>query len=152
MQPVVQYASNAFVINFYLSLIIDLLNTPRAICFQKTVKVISRIIPWMTLINITAIFPQCLPSIMENFKREGFYSLRQVEGLLKKNQLLFHLQRLVRFWVWERLLPSSSTKACHINPTAFQAAVKLRFLAAVCVIHIPRAPRRGGNGFVMDTQ
>lgn len=71
MQPVLQYASNAFVINFYQSLIIDLLNTPRLMCFQKTVKVISRIIPWMTLINITAIFPQCLPSIMENFKREG---------------------------------------------------------------------------------
>lgn len=72
MQAVLQYASNAFVINFYLSLIIDLLNTPRAMCFQKTVKVISRIIPWMTLINIAAIFPQCLLSTMENFKERGF--------------------------------------------------------------------------------
>lgn len=94
MQPVLQYSSNAFVINFYLSLIVDLLNTSRVMCFQKTVEVISRLIPWMSLINITAIFPQCLLSIMENIKREVFYSLRQVEGLLKKNQLLFHLQKI----------------------------------------------------------
>jgi len=62
--------------------------------FPKTVKVISRIIPWTSLINITAIFPQCLLSITENIKREVFYSLGQVEGLLKKNQLLFHLQKI----------------------------------------------------------
>lgn len=44
--------------------------------------------------NITAAFPQCLPSIMGNIKRERFYSLRQVEGLLKSNQLLFRLQKI----------------------------------------------------------
>lgn len=31
---------------------------------------------------------------MGNIKRERFYSLRQVEGLLKSNQLLFHLQKI----------------------------------------------------------
>lgn len=62
--------------------------------FQKTVKVISRIMSWMSLINITATSPQCLLSIMGNIKREVFYSLGQVERPLKKNQLLFHLQKI----------------------------------------------------------
>lgn len=94
MQPILQYSSNAFVINFYLSLIIDLLNIPRVMRFQKTVKVISRIMSRMSLINITATSPQCLLSIMGDIKREVFYSLRQVEGPLKKNQPLFHLQKI----------------------------------------------------------
>lgn len=31
---------------------------------------------------------------MQKIKREFFYSLRQVEGLLKEKQLLFHLQKI----------------------------------------------------------
>lgn len=77
-----------------------------------------------------------------------------MEEPLKKKQLLFHLQKINKvLGVGEGIsLQFYHTKACRINPTAFQAAVKLHFFAAACVIHIPRAPRRGGNGFVMDTQ
>lgn len=85
---------NCICINFYLSLITDLLNTSRVMCFQKTVEIISRIIPWMNLINITVIFPLCLLSIMKNIKKDFFILSDKWEGLLKKNQLLFHLQRI----------------------------------------------------------
>lgn len=50
----------------------------------------------------------------------------------------------------ERVLPSSFTKACHINPRAFPSCSKI--VSFDCAIHSPRAPRKGGNGFVMDTQ
>lgn len=57
-------------------------------------KVISRIIPWMYLINITVIFPLCLLSIMKNIKNISFILSDRWEDLSKKNQLLFHLQRI----------------------------------------------------------
>lgn len=48
----------------------------------------------MNLINITVIFPLCLLSIMKNIKKDFFILSDKWEGLLKKNQLLFHLQRI----------------------------------------------------------
>lgn len=48
----------------------------------------------MSFLSIMAVFPRCLFSIMQKIKREFFYSPRQVGGLLKKRQLLFHLQKI----------------------------------------------------------
>lgn len=120
--------------------------------FQKTVKVISRIMSWMSLINITATSAQCLLSTMGNIKREVFYSLRQVEGPLKKNQPLFHLQKINNVLGVGEGISLQFYQGLPYQSHCFPGCSKTAGVFLQLHVHIPRAPRKGGNGFVMDTQ